>query len=294
MLDLRHLRLEDKAVIEKYIPACCSQMCDFTFGNLYSWSSAEHTEIAEKNGFLFLRATFNGVTSYAFPWGKGDVTSALAEVVADAQERCADLSFFCVAEEQIPYLEAFFGERLVYREQRDYFDYVYSSERLATLSGRKLHSKKNHVNSFMKRHSYVFEVINENNLQECLEFSHRWFSENQSTQRLEAERQVIDCAFKNYFTLGFYGGVLKVEGKVVAYCLGEPMCDGETFCVHFEKASDSIHTAYAAVNKLFADLLVKDYKYINREDDAGVEGLRKAKTSYQPEKLVKKYYAKVI
>jgi hypothetical protein len=72
------------------------------------------------------------------------------------------------------------------------------------------------------------------------------------------------------------------------------MTDGETFCVHFEKADDSIPTAYAAVNKLFAEMLVGKYKYINREDDAGVEGLRKAKTSYQPETLVKKYYAKVI
>lgn len=294
MLDLRHLRLEDKAIIEKYIPTCCRQMCDFTFGNLYSWSTAEHTEIAEKNGFLFLRSTFNGVTSYTFPWGEGDINSALAEIVADAEERSADLSFFCIAEEQIPYLKAFFGERLVYREQRDYFDYIYQAEKLATLSGRKLHSKKNHVNSFVKRNNYTFEVINEANLKDCLAFTHKWFSEAQGTQRLEAERQVIACAFKNYSALGFFGGVLKVEGKVVAYCLGEPMRHSETFCVHFEKADNAIPTAYAAVNKLFAEILAKKYRYINREDDAGVEGLRKAKTSYQPETLIKKYYAKVI
>jgi hypothetical protein len=72
------------------------------------------------------------------------------------------------------------------------------------------------------------------------------------------------------------------------------MYDGETFCVHFEKADKDFPTAYAAVNKLFAELLVNEYKYINREDDSGVEGLRKAKTSYQPEALVKKYYAKII
>lgn len=294
MLDLRHLKVEDKALVEQYIPDCCKMMCDFTFGNLYSWSGAEHTEIAEKNGFLFLRATFNGVTSYVFPWGEGDVESALAEIVEDARERSADLSFFCVAKEQLPVLKDYFGSKLVYKEQRDYFDYVYSAESLAALSGRKLHSKKNHVNSFIRKYKYSFQMIDESNISQCLEFSKKWFMQTDSTQRLEAERQVIECAFKNFKQLGYVGAVLKVEGEIVAYCLGEPMCDGKSFCVHFEKAVKDIPTAYASVNKFFAEILAKDYKYINREDDAGVEGLRKAKTSYVPEFLVEKYYAKVI
>lgn len=294
MLDLRHLKLEDKALIEKYIPDCSKRMCDFTFGNLYSWSAAEHTEIAEQENFLFLRSTFNGVTSYAFPWGEGDVNIALSLIVEDARERCADLSFYCVAEEQLPFLKEFFGDNLVLKEQRDYFDYVYSAEKLATLSGRKLHSKKNHVNSFNRKYKYTFCPIVENDIKACVEFSHRWYMENESTQRFEAERQVIDYAFKNYGELGFVGGVLRINGEVQAYCLGEPMADGVTFCTHFEKAASQYSTAYSVINKLFAEMLATDYNYINREDDAGVEGLRKAKTSYQPEFLVKKYYAKVI
>ena len=294
MLDLRHLKIEDKALIEKYVPSCCRVMCDFTFGNLYSWGAAEHTEIAEKNDFLFLRSTFNGVTSYTFPWGVGDVKGALQVISDDADERSADLSFFCVAEEQLPLLKSFFKDKLVIKEQRDYFDYVYFSERLANLSGRKLHSKKNHVNSFNRKYSYTFEKIGADNIKDCVAFSHKWFMDNESTQRLEAERQVIDCAFKNYEKLGFAGAVMKIDGRVVAFCMGEPMVDGKTFCTHFEKADKDFPTAYAVINKLFAQMLQKDYEYINREDDAGVEGLRKAKTSYQPEFLVKKYYAKVI
>ena len=294
MLEMRHLRLDDKALIERYIPDCCKQMCDFTFGNLYSWSAAEHTEIAEKEGFLFLHSTFNGVTSYAFPWGNGDVKNALSLVVSDSQKRGADLSFFCVAEEQLRELKAFFGESLVVKEQRDYFDYVYSAERLSNLSGRKLHSKKNHVNSFNRKYKYNFEEINQGNIQECLAFSHRWFMECDSNQRLEAERQVIDCALRNYHALGFKGALLRINGQVEAYCLGEPMADGEAFCTHFEKASAEFPGAYAVINKLFAEMLSGEYKLINREDDAGVEGLRKAKTSYQPEYFVKKYYAKVV
>ena len=109
-------------------------------------------------------------------------------------------------------------------------------------------------------------------------------------KRLEAERQVIDCALRNYDALGFKGALLRINGQVEAYCLGEPMADGEAFCTHFEKASAEFPGAYAVINKLFAEMLSGEYKLINREDDAGVEGLRKAKTSYQPEFFVKKYY----
>lgn len=294
MLNLRHLKIEDKALIESYIPDCCKKMCDFTFGNLFSWSAIEHTEIAEKEGFLYLRATFNGVTSYAVPWGKGDIDKALKEIVDDAGERNADLSFFCVAEEQLPYLEGFFGNKLIAKEQRDYFDYVYSAEKLSSLSGRKLHSKKNHVNSFNRKYKYTFTPITDEDIPLCCQFSHKWFLESESTQRFEAERQVIEYAFKNYNALNLKGAVLKLDGQIIAYCLGESMADSQVFCTHFEKALKDYTGAYAVINKLFAEMLQGQYKYINREDDAGVDGLRKAKTSYQPEFFVKKYYAKVI
>ncbi len=294
MLDFQHLKTEHKTLIEWYIPDVCKKMCDFSFGNIYAWSAAEHTEFAEKDGFLYLRSTFNGVTSYAVPWGNGDINNALKEICNDALEREEDLSFYCVAQEQLEPLFAFFGDRLIVKEQRDYFDYVYLRENLATLKGRKFHSKKNHVNSFCKKYNYTYEELGEENLQECLAFSHSWHMMVESNQRLEAERQVIDKAFKKFFALGLSGAVLRVDGRIVAYALGEPMADGETYCVHFEKASPDCPTAYAAVNKLFAEKSLGKYKYINREDDAGIEGLRKAKTSYQPEFLVKKYYAKII
>ena len=147
---------------------------------------------------------------------------------------------------------------------------------------------------FCKKYNYAYEELNSTNLTECLDFSHKWLMMTESTQRLEAERQVIDCAFRKFYELGLSGALLRVDGKVVAYAMGEPMADGETYCVHFEKASPEYPTAYAAINKLFAENSLGKFKYINREDDAGVEGLRKAKTSYQPEFLVKKYYAKIV
>ncbi len=294
MLELKHIKTTDKEIFEKYIPDSVKQMCDFSFGNLYCWSAKEHTEFCEKDGFLYMRSTFNGVRSYAFPWGDGDVYAALGEICRDAVEREADLSFYCVSEEQLRVLKSYFKENLCVKEHRDYFDYVYLTENLAKLSGRNLHSKKNHVNSFVKKFNYTFEELSQNNISECKAFSDKWFMANESTQMLEAERQVINSAFKKYGDLGFYGYALRVEGEIIAFCLGEQMSDGETFCVHFEKALADYKSAYEALYKLFSEKLSAKYKYVNREDDAGVEGLRKAKLSYNPEYLVKKYYAKVL
>ena len=294
MLDFKSVTIADKNKINNFIPDSCNQICDFSFGNIFSWGVAENTRIAEKDGFLFLRSRFTGVKSYAFPWGQGDIKKALAILSEDARERNADLSFYCLSEEQVDILKSIYGDSFVFEEQRDFFDYVYLSEKLSSLSGRKLHSKKNHVNSFLKKYNYTLEELNKGNLKECLAFSHAWHKNGPRNVKLDEEMIVIEKAFENYFELGLYGVVLKVDGNIIAYALGEPMADGKTFCTHFEKASPDFPTAYAAVNKLFAEKLEKDFQYINREDDAGSEGLRKAKLSYKPEYLVKKYYGKIV
>lgn len=294
MLEFECITIADKNKINEFVPDSCKQICDFSFGNIFSWGIAENTKIAEKDGFIFLRSRFNGVKAYAFPWGNGDIKTALDIICEDAKERNADFSFYCLSEEQVDTLKDIYGERFVYEEQRDFFDYVYLSENLSSLSGRKLHSKKNHVNSFLKKYNYSLEELDESNLKECLAFSHTWHKNGPRNVKLDEEMLVIEKAFENYFELGLYGVLLRVDGKITAYALGEPMADGKTFCTHFEKASPDFPTAYAAINKLFAEKLKSKYYYINREDDAGSEGLRKAKTSYKPEYLVKKYYGKIV
>lgn len=294
MLDFQPVKIEDGELILANIPEDSAQMCDFSFGNIFCWSVGENTRVAQKDGFIFLRSRFNGVKSYAFPWGNGDIKTALSIIEADSKERNADLSFYCLSEEQAGVLKDLYGDRLVLEEQRDFFDYIYLRESLATLSGRKYHSKKNHVNSFCKKNNFSYEELNESNLSECLEFSHRWHKSGERNPKLDEERLVIDKAFEYFKVLRLSGAILRVDGKIVAYALGEAMPDGKTYCTHFEKASPEHLTAYAVINKLFAENSLGDFQYINREDDAGAENLRKAKTSYHPEHLVKKYYGKIL
>lgn len=293
MLEFELITPDDKELIEENIPASVRNMCDFSFGNLVCWGAVENTRLACSGGFVFLRSRFNGVKAYAFPWGNGELDEAFQLLEADSRERSCKLNFYCVSEEQLEALKARYGERLFIEEQRDFFDYVYARENLAKLKGRKYHSKKNHVNSFLKRYSYAYEKINEKNLQECLEFSRLWHKQGERNPKLDEEKLVIDKAFKHFNDLGLSGALIRVDGKIVAYALGEAMADGETYCTHFEKGSNELPQAYAVINKLFAEVSLEGFKYINREDDAGSEGLRKAKTSYHPEFLVKKYYVEV-
>lgn len=294
MLDFQPVKIEDRDLILENIPESVSQICDFSFGNIFCWSVGETTRVAEKDGFLFLRSRFNGIKSYAFPWGKGDTKAALKIIEEDAKERNADFSFYCLSEEQAEILKGIYGARLHLEEQRDFFDYVYLREKLATLSGKKYHSKKNHVNSFCKKNNFSYEELNEENLKECLEFSRLWHKGGERNPKLDEEMLVIEKAFEHFSELNLSGALIRVDGKIVAYALGEGMPDGKTYCTHFEKASPDYLTAYAVINKLFAENSLKEYQYINREDDAGAENLRKAKTSYNPERLIKKYYAKII
>lgn len=294
MLDFEDVKIEHRELLLKAIPDSVKQICDFSFGNIYCWGIAEKTRVAQKDDFVFLRSRFNGVKSYAFPWGDGDVKKALEMLREDAEARNAEFSFYCVSEEQAEVLRSFYGERLVLEEQRDFFDYVYIREKLATLSGRKFHSKKNHVNSFCKKYNFTYEELNEENLSECLDFSRRWHKNGPRNPKLDEEKLVIDRAFQDFNALGLTGALVRVDGNIVAYAVGEKMADGKTYCTHFEKASPEYPAAYAVINKLFAENSLGEFQYINREDDSGAENLRKAKTSYNPEYLVKKYYARIL
>lgn len=294
MLDFQPVKIEDRALLLNNIPDSSKQICDFSFGNIFCWSVGENTRIAKKDGFIFLRSRFNGVKSYAFPWGEGNIKIALKIIEEDARERNTAFSFYCLSEEQAEILKSIYGDKLHLEEQRDFFDYVYSREALANLSGRKYHSKKNHVNSFCKKNNFSYEELNENNLKECLEFSHQWHKSGERNPKLDEEMLVIEKAFEYFNELHLSGALLRVDGKIVAYALGEAMPDGKTYCTHFEKASPEHLTAYAVINKLFAENSLGQFEYINREDDAGVENLRKAKASYHPAYLVKKYYGKIL
>lgn len=173
---------------------------------------------------------------------------------------------------------------------RDEADYVYEMEKLSTLAGKKLHGKRNHINKFKTLYpDWNYEPITSENVEECFQMALEWRNENGCEEDLEKNAEM--CVTLNFLRLfkelGMKGGLIRVDKKVVAFCVGEPVCK-DTFVVHVEKAFAEVEGAYPMINQQFVQHECTDYLYVNREEDTGAEGLRKAKLSYHPAFLVEK------
>ena len=188
-------------------------------------------------------------------------------------------------------MEQWYPDRFQIEYNEDVADYVYESEKLATLSGKKLHSKRNHINKFKAVYEgrWSYEPITKDNLEECFQMALKWRNENgcEDDEEKNAEICVTLNSLRLFEELELVGGVLKVDGEIAAFTIGEPICE-DTFVVHIEKAFADIDGAYTMINQQFVQHACMDYKYVNREEDTGAEGLRKAKRSYRPVFMVEK------
>lgn len=162
--------------------------------------------------------------------------------------------------------------------------------RLTTLAGKKLHGKRGHIHRFEENHDWRYESLGPDNWQACLQMNQIWKRKRADKwdPDMEEEFQVVNQALQHYDKLGMVGGVLWADREVVAFTMGESL-GGDTLAVHFEKAFPEIQGAYPMINQQFVKHECQQYRYINREDDAGAEGLRKAKMSYVPDILLEKY-----
>ena len=187
--------------------------------------------------------------------------------------------------------EAFTG-KFTYEYDDALYDYIYLVEKMSTLSGKKYHGKRNHITNFKKNYpDWKFEVISKDNIPDCIATHKRWIDEKGENEDYDIEFNALKTAFDSYDELGWCGGLIRAGGEVVAFCVGEPQANGKCFVTHFEKASASIHGAYPIINQEFTKNCLGDYTYVNREEDLGIEGLRKAKMSYNPEIILEKCVA---
>ena len=292
MLSFKKLEFEDKELLESYFKKSEYMGSAYCFGLNYIWRLMSNPYFAVSGSFLVMRFGEKGDYIFTFPTGDGDVKPVLDELIEYAESE--DTPFKISAEKPaVDILNELYPERFDIAEQRDYFDYIYDSKKLASLSGKKYHSKRNFVSRFFKQGG-IYEEITAENLEECREMSKEWCRryDDGTNDSLTEETCAVKQCIDHFFDLNMQGGLLRLDGKVVAFCIGEEMNDRE-FIVHVEKAFHDVDGAYAAINNSFAKTLCDKYEYINREDDTGDEGLRKAKLSYKPEILLDKYVAKI-
>lgn len=299
MINFKKVEIEDKKWLVPLVDAGKVRGCHYNFTNLFAWSGIFKYRIARIEDYLVVkREDSEDTPSYFYPVGQGDPAPIINILAQEALNCGHDLILVGLSTDNMAVLNRIFPDKFEYTAMCDSFDYVYLLEKLTTLSGDKLRSKRNHVNYFKKNNTWSFESISSENIAECWEMNVEWCKRQNCKYDIELtnENCAVSRCFDHYTELGLEGGLLRSNGKVVAYTMGGRL-NLDTYDIHIEKAFEEIRGAYQMINQQFALLIKKDHPdiiYFNREEDMGDEGLRKAKQSYRPIRMEEKYQAKYL
>lgn len=284
---------------ERYLSvakSCKPRSCEYGFPNLFFWGKQQ---LAFLHGCVTVFSHFDGMSLYPFPLGSGDRRAVVREILDDAAQRGIPCRLSGMTQAETQELESWFPGVFRFSPTRDYADYVYDIHELAELKGRKFQKKRNHLNRFRAAHPEARLIaMDEANLPLARKFVNEWFmtrlrEDTEGDYTLEAI--ALDRAFRYFDALHLEGALLMEGQTVLAVTMASALSD-VTYDVHFEKAREDVDGAYTAVNQMFADHLRKAHPnllYLDREDDMGLEGLRKAKESYHPHHMEMKYLARL-
>ncbi|MCR5154278.1 MAG: GNAT family N-acetyltransferase [Lachnospiraceae bacterium] len=285
------ITLEDKTEFDALTKNATLNACDYPFAVNYIWADYLQAEVAFVNNTVCIRYFVDGKRCYLYPMG-GDAASR-TEIVKKLLEEEAgeETEFTLISEDNKEELKRYFKGRFEITEDRDHFDYVYNREKLEKLPGKHLSSKRNFLHRFNDGGDWTFEELSKTGFEECLGLDVKWNEKHgyEMTGMVAAEAGAIRRAFEHYDELGLFGAVIRQEGRIVAFSVAEKLNDN-TAVIHFEKADIEAKGSYQIINQQFAEHF-KEFEFLNREDDAGNEGLRKSKLSYLPDVYVKKYTA---
>ena len=291
--NFRNLTIEDKPLVDSLLKEMQPQISELTFTNLFVWNSSETVQLSRLDETVLLqrRRLRDDKTFLLPPLGKQPLTSVVKTL------RKTDLGNYHLSPlygltfEELRQL-SIDGAKV--ESDRDDWDYVYLTNDLAELLGDKYHSKRNFITRCLSKHTCRYASIGPSEVNECLQLQTQWCSLRNCSlvPGLEAENTAIKTAFDNYAHLGVIGGAVYVDDKLEAFTLAEPLNDN-TAVIHFEKANFEIDGLYQVVNQWFCQKELRNYKFVNREQDLGLTGLRKAKESYYPHHMVEKYVAQL-
>ena len=294
MIDFQRPLLSQRDAYNEILLSVPARGCEYSFANLYLWGMQQ---LAFTRGCVAFFSHFNGRSVYPYPMGNGDRRGVIEEILQDARQRGIPCRIVSMTDEDRAELEAWFPGKFLFRTDRDSFDYVYDIDDLADLKGRKFQKKRNHVNRFRSEHpNFEIQSLSCANLALSQHMVNDWYRirmREDPAGDYMLENIALARAFRHYQGLEMEGAVLLDDGAVIAVTMGSRL-GADTFDVHFEKAREDVEGAYAAINCEFARYLRLKYpqvRYLNREDDVGLEGLRKAKLSYNPHHMVPKYWA---
>lgn len=292
MLEFREIDISDKVRINTALRCSDNRGCEYSFANNMAWRRLADSRIAFYKDFYICGAFGDNVPRFIYPAGNGDISDVIGEMKRFSEDKGYPLLLTGVTEDKLSVLHELFGDSFTEEFDRDSSDYIYSSHDLISLSGKKYHGKRNHLARF-REFGAEFSLMSEKDFDDCITFSAITYNNiaADSDHSMLAEQFAINTFFSYFGELGLKGGVIRIDGQVRAFTIGEEICS-DTFGIHIEKADTNYNGIYAGINNLFAEAEAAQYKYINREEDLGIAGLRRSKLSYHPAFLLKKYTVK--
>lgn len=295
-MQFKALELCDKNELESYFKACGPLVSDLTFTNLFLWHFGRQISWCVQDECLIIKTKYPNSGPFIFyPLHKNNdlkaKKSALQHCIAHFNEIGAVFSIHSMSEDDARECEQIMPNTFDFIYNEDRSDYVYNASELIALAGKKYHKKKTHYNNFLKQYDWSFELLNEANAGELANVYSKWFEAiSDKSEGLKNEYIGIMACLENYSKLSFSGGIIRIDGGIAAFSFAEPL-NPRCVVVHIEKADINYNGIYQAINREFLANCWQDYELVNREEDLGIPGLRKAKQSYQPIYLQKKFEA---
>lgn len=290
MLEFRKISVNDRNKINTALKKSDFMGCEYSFANNLAWCRLADSEICFYKDFYIICAfsTDDGIPVFTLPSGDGNYTELFGEMKKFSENLGFPLKISGITEKSLEIISELFPDCFTYVLDRDSSDYIYKQSDLAELSGKKYHGKRNHLAKF-NRLDYEFSIMQENDFDECIYFLTDNYNKKSDTEySAVAEQYAINTYFNHFSELGLTGGIIRIGGRISALTIGEQL-NSDTFCVHIEKADRQYDGIYTGINNCFVRSCMNGFEYVNREEDLGIEGLRKSKLSYHPAFILNKY-----
>ncbi len=293
MLSFKQITIDDKEAINRYLKPTNNSNCDFSFTSVFCWKHQFQSRFTIVDDFLLLKYICeDGKPCFMTPIGNGDWTHILQLMLNDAKENNFRFRIHAITPEMFEKMNQAMPNTFIYRENRDFFEYIYLASDLISLSGKKFQDKRNHINRFCKSHpNFEYRTLTPDLFPACIELFNQWKNEyrqnHPNDNDLHGEEESTRTSFEYFEALNMRGGSLWDNGKLLAYSYGSPLCK-DMFVVHAEKAMHDIPGVFQMMNQQFIKHEASEFSFINREEDMGIESLRKAKMSYNPVSFIER------
>ena len=288
MIERKEIDISAQEVFRQYIKN--QENSTYNYTNMFMWSDKTGITYAEVEGCLVLFFQFGKQpVSVSYPVGEGDKKTAILHLADYIRKQELKPVFRNLSLSMCEEMETMFPDAFEFVEDRNAADYIYETESLIHLSGKKLHQKRNHFNYFKKNYQYTYRSLTQVDMPTCLKLYDSWEEEKEGGRRLSGSREATMRLLTHFDRLPVRGGGLFVDGKLVAFSIGEKVSE-DMALIHLEFATD-LRGAYNVINSEFCAHEWADCTFVNREEDMGLTGLRQAKLAYRPVRLIDKYNA---